>query len=183
MSDFNEAIPIVLKHEGGFVNDSHDMGGATNFGISLKFLKSMKDTDKNGYLPGDLDKDGDVDSNDIRNMSVDDAINIYKSQWWDRYQYGLIADQDTATKVFDLAVNMGAGQAHKLLQRAINCLGNNLKEDGILGSRTMLMINYVPELWLMDKLKIEAAKFYLSLCDTDRERLRYLSGWLKRALA
>ena len=35
MSDFNDAIPTVLRHEGGFVDSPNDPGGATNFGVSL----------------------------------------------------------------------------------------------------------------------------------------------------
>ena len=37
MSAFELAIPIVLKHEGGFADNPADPGGATNFGISLRF--------------------------------------------------------------------------------------------------------------------------------------------------
>ena len=40
MSDFNDAIPTVLRHEGGFENDVNDPGGATNFGVSLRWLKA-----------------------------------------------------------------------------------------------------------------------------------------------
>lgn len=38
MSDFNLAIPSVLRHEGGLVDDSSDPGGITNFGISKRCL-------------------------------------------------------------------------------------------------------------------------------------------------
>ena len=35
---FLKCIPIILRNEGGFVNNKRDPGGATKFGISLRFL-------------------------------------------------------------------------------------------------------------------------------------------------
>ena len=34
--DFREAIEVILKHEGGYVNDPVDPGGETNMGISKR---------------------------------------------------------------------------------------------------------------------------------------------------
>ena len=31
---FDEIIEVVLKHEGGYVDDPDDKGGATNFGVT-----------------------------------------------------------------------------------------------------------------------------------------------------
>ena len=33
---FDEIIEIVLEHEGGYVNDPHDRGGETKYGISKR---------------------------------------------------------------------------------------------------------------------------------------------------
>lgn len=33
---FDDAVEIVLKHEGGYVNDKKDPGGETNMGISKR---------------------------------------------------------------------------------------------------------------------------------------------------
>ena len=37
MVTFEEIIEEVLKHEGGYVHDSNDLGGETNFGITKRF--------------------------------------------------------------------------------------------------------------------------------------------------
>lgn len=57
MSNFDTAIITVLRHEGLFVNDSDDAGGATHYGVSLRWLKSIGDLDNDGFVDGDLDHD------------------------------------------------------------------------------------------------------------------------------
>ena len=39
MSGFNEAVKMVLKHEGGYVNHPSDPGGETNIGISRERIQ------------------------------------------------------------------------------------------------------------------------------------------------
>lgn len=35
MANVNELTPLILKWEGGFVNDPDDLGGATNMGVTI----------------------------------------------------------------------------------------------------------------------------------------------------
>lgn len=174
MSNFELAIPIILKHEGGFADDKTDPGGATNFGISLRYLKTL------GEL-GDIDGDGDVDYFDVKNMTRDQAIDFYKKHWWDKYNYTLITDQEVATKVFDTAVNMGHSQAIKLVQRACNSLTCQLVDDGILGVNTLSAINQLEEMALLIAIKQQCVNFYLELIKRKPEFIKYKYGWLKRA--
>lgn len=172
MSSFDIAIKTVLNHEGRYVNDPQDPGGATNYGISLRFLKATGDLGL-----GDIDHDGDIDSNDVKAMSMQNAIDIYKKYWWDKYNYEKIVSQLLATKLFDLAVNMGHKQAVICLQRAIRSLyGVELIEDGIIGSKTLHNINLLEPQALTAAFKSEAAGFYRSL-----NKPKYIKGWLNRA--
>jgi lysozyme family protein len=188
---FYEAIKIVFKHEGGFVDDPVDPGGATNFGVSLRYLSKIGeiDADGDGILDGDFDGDGDVDADDIRAMSREDAVFIYRRQWWDRYEYGTLPPA-IATKVFDLAINMGARQAHCLLQRAACAAGEELADDGVIGPVTKRALwridaasgnsNIHP---LLAAFRSEAAGFYRELIARNSSREKYRKGWLLRAYA
>jgi len=55
MARFEDALPTVLRHEGLYSEDPADPGGATNYGISLRFLRQLGDTDGDGFAEGDLD--------------------------------------------------------------------------------------------------------------------------------
>lgn len=196
MARFDLAIGTVLEHEGGYVNDPHDPGGATNYGISLRYLRTLGDLDGDGWLEGDLDQDGDLDVDDIRLMTVGRATEIYRDQWWNRYRYRLIQSQAVATKVFDLAVNMGPGRAHRLLQQALRACGNPVEVDGQVGAKTRAAVREALARWedkywepgdpwpvpgLLAALRSEAAGYYRSLVATRNERERFIRGWLRRA--
>ncbi len=181
MSTFEKAIPIVLRNEGGLVNNPNDPGGITNYGISLRFLADHPEL-------GDFDHDGDVDAEDIKNMNVEEAMNIYKSQWWDKFKYGSINDQTISTKVFDFSVNMGSKRAHMLLQSALNkSLGLKLTVDGIIGNATMSVINSVTdgagEQQLITAYCDEAYAFYLSIIKNNPKLQVFEKGWKNRAYA
>jgi lysozyme family protein len=179
---FDHALRTVLRHEGGFVNDPNDPGGATNFGVSLRWLRDvgLLDLDGDGLPDGDLDLDGDIDIDDIRAMSRDDAAKLYRIHWWDRYGYGDF-HLTIGTKVFDLAVNMGARQAHRVLQRACRACGHAIEDDGIIGPATRAAVAAIRPECLILSLRSEAAGFYRTLIAARPRFETYRRGWLNRA--
>ena len=135
---------------------------------------------------GDFDGDGDVDVDDIRTMTRDDAVEIYRVAWWDKYGYDRIIDQTIATKVFDLSVNMGSKRAHVLLQAAVNkAFGLNIATDGILGPQTINIINSATdgggEQQLLTAYCDEAWGFYQRLVANKPSSAVFLKGWKNRA--
>jgi lysozyme family protein len=176
---FDQALAFVLSHEGSsYVDDPADPGGATKFGISLHELQAL------GHLAGldiDINRDGHVDARDIAALTQDEAALIYREAYWDKWAYGRINDPSVAAKVFDLAVNMGPGQAHRMVQRAIRSAWVPTAEDGILGSQTLSAINAASPAALYAALKSEAAGFYRWLAATKPALGKFLDGWLNRA--
>ncbi len=185
MSAFDIAIEAVLKHEGLFVDHPHDPGGATNYGVSLRWLRSLGDTDLDGYVDGDLDHDGDVDADDIKQMTRAQAIELYRTRWW-RPEYDQIQSVPLAAKLFDTAINVGAAQAAKILQRAANQLAPDSKRvavDGVLGAKTLGLVAAIAVAPLLAAYRSEQARFYLELVDAQpTTRSTFLRGWLRRAL-
>lgn len=158
---FEHAVSFVLTHEGGYSNDIDDDGGETKFGISKRIYPDL----------------------DIDTLTIDQAKAIYKRDFWEPQLYKDIKDVNLATKVFDLAVNMGSNWAHRLVQRALRATGQDILEDGILGPMTLAAINKADLTDLLAALKSEAAGYYRTLAATKPKRARFLKGWLKRAYA
>lgn len=172
---FERALAQVMAHEGGFIDDPADHGQTTNWGISLRFLSKLPE--------GDLDQDGDIDEQYIRQLTRAQAAEIYRTHWWERYRYETLPEPIGA-KVFDLAVNMGPRPAHRLLQRAARACGESLLEDGILGPKSRQVCELLaPTAALLAALRSEAAGYYRMLCTQHPHLRKFRRGWLRRAYA
>lgn len=173
---YNWAVNVILEHEGLFSENYDDPGGATNYGISLRFLKEY------GI---DINDDGQINLMDVKSLTLNEVKKIYKQYWWDKYHYEAINSLYIATKIFDMAVNMGAQEATILTQRACNACGHNLKVDGILGGKTLGALNEISLHGCEEDLKYELQEeqkwFYEHLCEEKPELKVFLNGWLSRA--
>lgn len=172
------ALSVVLKHEGLLANYENDPGGITNYGVSLAFLKEA------GI---DVNLDGIIDEKDVLDLSKEDAIKIFKENWWLKFGYNKLADVDIATIALDFAVNMGVKQANKLIQSAYNRLpqeGVLLEVDGILGSKSLEAINNYVAIHgaktLFDEIKKNAEHFYVNLVADKPVLEEFKDGWLNR---
>lgn len=165
---FYKLLPVILKNEGGFVNDKDDKGGATKLGVSLRFLQ------KAGDLDFDLDGDGDIDIDDIRLITSDDAKNIYREYFYDPLQLDKLNNEKLALQVFDHSVNAGKKAAVKILQRLCGS-----KVDGVIGPKTIAAANT-----FLDNIALRYAdarkEWYLDLIEQKPEFVKYQAGWIKR---
>ena len=170
---FDQAFSIVLGHEGGFSNDKNDAGGATAFGISLRF---MKDDDI------DIDGDGDIDLSDVKALTKAESKEIYYHFFWIKNNYQFIENSQVAVKLFDMAVNMGAYQANKICKRAINdILVDNMPVNGIMNEETIATLNEIHPSAIIQQLRERQAEFYRSIVAKNPKLKKFENGWLARA--
>jgi lysozyme family protein len=173
MSLFQLAIPTTLRREGGYVNNPNDPGGATKYGVSLRWLKAK------GLIPEielmENHPGSDTPLADVQQMTVDIATSFYQKYWW-LPAYEEITSQAVATKVFDTAVNVGAGRAARFLQQASGVI-----QDGDIGPATLAAVNEMPSLGLIIRFQDIQAQFYRNVVLAHPSEAGFLSGWLARA--
>jgi len=178
MALFNPALEYVLKNEGGLSDHPKDPGGITNFGISLRFLKSIEDPAKYGI------HDLTIESDTIKDLKLEQASEIYRGEFWNHSNFSNISDQDVCNYVFDMAVNMGISPAIKCVQRAVWSVWRNrtvLKEDGIMGPQTLIWIERCTPKNLLVGMRSERAGNYREIIARRPDQEVFANGWLKRA--
>ena len=107
--NLQKALDILLKWEGGYVNDPQDPGGATKYGISKRAYPDLN----------------------IRNLSKKRAGEIYYNDYWEPCGCeDLPAGIDLI--VFDTAVNCGTDKSIRILQESV---GSTV--DGVFGPNTL----------------------------------------------
>ena len=166
MCEFEPAVEVVLKDEGGFCEVEGDPGGATNFGISARFLS---------------DHAMFTSVEEVKNMTVDFAKDIYKKFFWDLGQYVRIESQDVVNKVFDADVNMIPHQATRLLQLALgDCGYEGIVPDGFVGMQTITAANKAGSAALCAAFAERCRGHYKWLAGKRPDLAKFLPGWLKR---
>lgn len=176
MAKFEEALPYVLEHEGvTYTDDPKDPGGATKFGISLRFVLE-------GSIELDLDHDGDVDKQDIALLDLATASVLYANHFWFPGRMGLFRSQVVATKLFDTAVNIGLHRSARLVQHLlVSDFGRPLQVDGIIGGRTVAAVNTVDPERLVVAISKAQEGYYRGLVEQRPVLSRFLKGWVRRA--
>lgn len=177
MANFEPAVALVLENEGGYEIDSNDPGGATNLGISLRFLKSISPlvVREAGLNPDNLEED-------IQSLTPGQAKVIYQFCFWDEAPFNQIERQAVASYLFDFAVNAGIAPAVKCVQRATWAVMGKwglLADDGVFGDKTLAAIRQ-SGMFLLPALKAERAAYYRAIVVNRPEDKEFLEGWLTR---
>jgi lysozyme family protein len=171
MADFKKAHKFVARWEGGYVDNPSDPGGATNYGISLRFLQAQ------GTEVGDLDGDGVVDINDIRNMTSQKAADIMEDCFW--YPLGLDdVPPKCALVIYDTAVNMGTTTAKRLVQQVLG-----VQVDGIWGRHTWgKLMTCHDQNTALALINLRRGRYHSLARNNPRFKV-FLKGWLNRLSA
>lgn len=181
MDHFKAALADVLKHEGGYVDHKNDLGGATKYGISLRFLKQLPE------LAGDVNGDGHIGADDIQQLSQGDAAAFYHEYFWYHYRLDEVLDESLAIKLMNLFVNMRGKTAALIVQRALNDLlqpaQKGVVEDGVLGSKSFAAMHALDASELLVCIKYQAWKVYQAIVEQTPHQAAFINGWRRRAFA
>lgn len=174
MANFDAFLPVLLRFEGGFVDNPADPGGATNKGITMQTFRDAA-MPLLGVAPT-LDN--------LKRLSDGQAGAIYKAMYWDKARADDIASQDLANILVDFQVNAGAN-AIKLLQRVLNSAGAvpALAVQGVMDAPTLRAVQGMDHRDLYGRFRQGRIEYYRDLV-ARRPRLQcFLKGWLNRVEA
>lgn len=180
MKTVRQLTENILRHEGGFVNDPDDPGGATNYGVTIHTMRRL------GF---DLDRDGNVDEADVRALTIAQAAEIFERDYFRRPKIDRLPAPLQAS-VYDMSVNAGS-MSVKLLQRLSTSMGFPCEADGVIGPKTLSAVEAAfasAPGFMPDAYGIERRNYYYRLGDR-RPQLRKFArrrdggkgGWITRA--
>lgn len=167
--NFDQFFPTLLKHEGGFVDNPNDPGGATNKGITLRTFQNFAD-----HLLGI-----EPSLKNLEALTDDQAKAIYKAQYWDKIRADQFPSYNLAVFTFDFYVNAG-GNGVKVLQQTLKDLGQNVDVDGVIGSGTVKSVCSVDIQALYKGYKEGRRAYYKGLAEKNPKFNTFLKGWLAR---
>jgi lysozyme family protein len=157
MSDsFKECLDLVLKSEGGYVNNPADPGGMTNLGVTKRVWEEFT-----GH---------EADEKEMRSLTPEKVAPLYEQRFW-RPCYGEVLPRGLDFVVFSMGVNAGPGRAIKLLQSSIGCV-----PDGVIGPKTRGLICDSNTATLIAKFSETRREYYRSL----KTFPIFGKGWLAR---
>ncbi len=162
---------IILKHEGGFVNDPADRGGATNLGITQATLSNWR-----GHQ---------VSVDDVRNLTEDEAREIYEQNYLKKPKIDMLPFPHPQVFVFDMAVNHGPGRGIKICQSTINKAGfGPISVDGGMGPATAAAAERAQNEmgpYFQNAMVEERKAFYEAIMRKNPSQERFRNGWMRRA--
>jgi lysozyme family protein len=156
LSDWQKSFELMLKSEGGYVNNPADPGGMTNLGVTKATWENWVGRES--------------DEAEMRGLTPEKVEPLYKKKYWNAVR-GDELPTGISYLCFDFAVNAGAGRSIKTLQTAVG-----VTPDGGFGPMTMAAVQAVDPVELIERFSQAKEDFYRSLTTF----ATFGKGWLNR---
>ena len=161
MAGFLQALPVILRFEGGYVDDPDDPGGATMKGITQKTFDAWR---KSKRLPREA----------VRGISDAEVEAIYHRDYWLKGKCDALPWPVSLVHC-DATVNHGTKNAAKLLQRAAG-----VADDGKIGPMTLGAVDAADPDELVNGMLWARLAFYEAIARRRIASRKFLLGWLSR---
>jgi len=172
-----QKVNNTIKKEGGYVNNPHDRGGPTKYGITQRTAR------RHGY------------KGDMRDLTREQAVQIYISEYMIEPGFARVAEINPAIaeELFDTGVLSGPALPRPWLQRCLNLLNHTHKDepwfddlvvDGVLGKNTRDALTEVlrrrgkdGELVLLRMLNSLQGAFFIQITEGRVQNEEFIYGW------
>lgn len=162
------ALEYTFVNEGGYSDHPSDHGGATSgFGVTIGELAKWRKKP--------------VSKLDVKNMSAQEAKDIYEAWYWKPLGCDKITSAGVAICIFDIGVVRGIGCPPGYIQNICNNHGSQLIVDGHIGPKTIAALNAMdPSVFIRDFSARAEAGFRSIVANNPSQRV-FLNGWVNRA--
>lgn len=175
---FNELFDGVIKHEGYYANVTGDRGGETYMGVARNLHPKWSGwtiIDAYKKIHGEIRRNTKIDNTELTELVKD----FYKYTFYDNCRIGSINNGSIQEIIFDWCVNSGHWGSRGV-QRVLNqFFKSDLKMDGVIGKRTLSIINSCEARALFDAIKEARIRYYYTISKRGQNH-KFLNGWLKR---
>lgn len=158
---FDQAIKFTLSEEGGFVDNPHDSGGATNHGVTQSRYDDYRDTRK---LP----------RQSVALITDSEVRELYENMYWEPSKCQLMHSPLDICH-FDWSVNHGISGALKTLQAALG-----VTPDGIFGKQTSSALAIADPTETAQAYNVLRREWYRNRVKQRPDQEVFLNGWLGR---
>ena len=141
--NFEKSLQLILKSEGGYVNNPADPGGMTNLGVTKRVWEEWV-----GH---------DVTEQTMRDLTPAIVAPMYKAKYWDKV-CGDDLPSGVDYVVFDAAINSGPGRAIKWLQACVK-----VDVDGQIGPHTLNAVTAFSDVDLISDYNKRRLSFLIDL--------------------
>lgn len=149
-------IERILLVEGGYVNDPSDAGGETKYGISKRAHPEL----------------------DIKNLTRAEAEQILINDYIVEPGFNDLTPSSLRDQLIDFGYHSGPARAIRALQALVG-----VSIDGILGPGTLAAVSARDAIRLNNQLAAHRVEFLVDLVLDKPSQLKYLRGWVRRALS
>lgn len=120
--NFSHTMDLMFNLEGGYSNDKHDPGGATNYGVTHYTFDNYK-------------KKLDLPEDSVKDLSRSSALKIYKTGYWNIIK-GSKLPHNVAKALMSLALTDGPQDAIRFVQSYLDMP----EVTGVMGPKTLRAI-------------------------------------------
>ena len=156
-------MPLLLRWEGGYVNDPEDLGGHTNKGVTLCTFRQFYGNNKT--------------VEELKAITNEQWLHIFKKGYWDVCKADLIENQSMANLVVDFCYNSG-DHAVKTLQKVLG-----VSVDGIVGNITISELNKRCSRDFFYQYQSARINFLVDICISRPLNRKFMNGWRNRILS
>jgi lysozyme family protein len=158
---FADALPFILRWEGGFVDHPADPGGRTNKGVTQRVYDGWR-------------RRQGLSQRDVKLIEDVEVHAIYETGYWIPPRCDLLQRQLGLVQ-FDTAVNMGVGRAVRFLQQSVGC-----GADGDFGPATESAVAACDPGDTVVQYCNTREAFYRRIVENKPSQAVFLKGWMNR---